>query len=286
MSGGPDSMALTLLAEAALPGRVLAATVDHRLRPESAAEADVAAGFCARLSIPCTVLGVQVETGNVQSGARLARYAALRRWADSERLDAVATAHHADDQAETLLMRLNRGSGLAGLAGVRLSRPLTAECLLVRPILGWRKAELEAICAAAGVEPVRDPSNHCDRFDRVRLRRSLAAADWLDIPAIARAAGHLADAEDALSGWVEKCWREDVTRERDVLRYNPGGPRYIRLKLLERAIASFGGQPRGSQVADLLAGLEQGRGGTLAGVRAVVADGVWLLRREGERRSG
>lgn len=279
-------MALTLLAGAALPGRVLAATVDHGLRPESGAEAEAAARLCARLSIPCTVLRVQVDAGNVQSAARSARYAALRRWADSEGLDAVATAHHADDQAETLLMRLNRGSGLAGLAGVRLSRPLTAECLLIRPLLGWRKAELEAICAAAGVEPVRDPSNHGEQFDRVRLRRALAAADWLDIPAIARAAGHLAEAEDALARWVDQCWREDVVREREVLRYKPSGPRYVRLKLLERAIASFGGQPRGSQVADLLAGLEQGRGGTLAGVRAVVADGVWLLRREDERRSG
>ena len=237
VSGGPDSLALLLLANATLPGRIAAATVDHGLRPESAAEAGTVARVCAARAVPHTVLSVEVGSGNMQAQARTARYAALADWAEKSQLSAVATAHHADDQAETLLMRLNRGSGLGGLAGVRARRELTGDCLLIRPLLGWRKAELETVCVNAKVEPVRDPFNDNAAFDRVRLRRELNAADWLNVPAIARSVAHLADAEEALAQWLELRWREDVVRDGEALRYRPQGPRYVRLKLLERAIA-------------------------------------------------
>ncbi|WP_245653923.1 tRNA lysidine(34) synthetase TilS, partial [Novosphingobium rosa] len=119
VSGGPDSLALLLIAHAALPGRVAAATVDHGLRPESAAEAAEVARICALLDVPHATLEVSVEDGNVQAQARDARYAALAAWTEQEGLCALATAHHADDQVETLVMRLNRASGVSGLAGVR-----------------------------------------------------------------------------------------------------------------------------------------------------------------------
>lgn len=287
VSGGPDSLALLLLAAEALRGRIAAATVDHGLRPESAAEAAMVAQLCARRGIPHAVLPVELSVGNMQAEARVARYTSLVRWAVQNGITTVATAHHADDQAETLLMRLNRGSGLAGLAGIRPRMTVAGSdpVAIVRPLLGWRKAELEAVCAAAGVPPARDPSNGDERFDRVAMRQLLAANPVFDATALARSAAHLTDAEEALGEWLALRWAKDVTQSADGLRYSPQGPRYVRLKLLERAIATFGGMLRGSAVAALLDRLEQGEGGNVAGVQVSLEGSCWVLRRENPRRA-
>ena len=195
VSGGPDSTALLLLAAEALPGRIEAATVDHRLRPENAAEAAAVARICAAMGVPHAILPVDVAMGNLQAEARRARYTALAGWADSHGLAAIATAHHADDQAETLLQRLNRASGVAGLAGTRARGVVPGTNLpLLRPLLGWRRMNLAAVVVDAGVTVFDDPSNRDDRFDRARLRKAMAGADWLAVAAIAQSAAHLADA--------------------------------------------------------------------------------------------
>jgi tRNA(Ile)-lysidine synthase len=181
VSGGPDSVALLLLARAVRPEQIEAATVDHGLRVEAAAEAQFVAELCAGLGVPHTILKVAVAEGNVQARARAARYAALAEWVDARGLAALATAHHADDQAETLLLRLNRGSGAAGLAGVRERGRIAGSALtVIRPLLGWRRSELAEVVARAGIEAIEDPSNADERFDRVRIRRALREADWLD----------------------------------------------------------------------------------------------------------
>src|SRR5690348_16638428 len=113
VSGGPDSMALLLLAAAARPGLIEAATVDHALRPESRAEADIVAEVSSGLGVPHTTLRIDWDvppTTAIQERAREVRYGALDRWARERSLAAVATAHHLDDQAETLIMRLARGA--------------------------------------------------------------------------------------------------------------------------------------------------------------------------------
>ena len=193
VSGGPDSLALLMLAAAARAGRVSAATVDHRLRPGSNAEAEVVAAVCARLAVPHDTLRLdwpEPPDSNIQARARDARYAALAGWAADRGLAAVATAHHADDQAETLLMRLARGSGVGGLAGVQPRRPLGHGRLLVRPLLGWRRSDLAGIAAAAGLVPVDDPANRDARFDRTRARDLLAATDWLHASRLGAAAAN------------------------------------------------------------------------------------------------
>lgn len=261
VSGGPDSVALLLLAAAAVSGRVEAATVDHGLRPESAREAADVAALCARLDVPHTTLTVTVASGNVQAEARAARYAALAGWIAERELAGLATAHHADDQAETLLMRLNRGSGVAGLAGTRgRGRVPETAIPLLRPVLDWRRSELGEVVAAAGIEAAQDPSNSNDRFDRVRIRKALSDADWIDVAAVARSAEHLADADAALEWMAALEWRSCVKKEPMGLRYRPQAPRAVALRVLARCVTELGGEePRGSAVARLLDTLREGR---------------------------
>lgn len=253
VSGGPDSLALLLLATAALPGRIEAATVDHGLRPENAAEAATVGQNCAALGVPHAILAVTVEPGNLQAQAREARYAALGEWLGARGLTALATGHHADDQAETLLARLNRASGVAGLAGVR-ARGLVpgTEIPLLRPLLSWRRAELGSVVAGAGLTAADDPSNRDDRFDRVRLRKALAGADWIDAAALAQSAAHIAEADAALEWAARREWGEAVSCEGLGLTYRPQAPRAVALKVLARIVRELGGEElRGSALARL-----------------------------------
>jgi tRNA(Ile)-lysidine synthase len=285
VSGGPDSLALLLLAEAVMPGKVEVATVDHGLRPESTSEAAMVAELCAGHGIPHRMLQVKVGAGNLQDRARAARYAALGKWMRERGLAALATAHHADDQAETLVMRLNRGSGLAGLAGVRARGNVPGTRLpLLRPLLGWRRAELGEIVAAAGLAPVADPSNEDERFDRARIRKALREVDWLDVTALSVSAAHLAEAEAVLQWAAQREWKERVETGEGEIRYRPLAPQPIRLRVVMRAIAMLGGNPRGSAAARLMTRLFNGKDSTLAGVVARVDGDVWSFRREPPRR--
>lgn len=285
VSGGPDSLALLLLAEAAFPGLVEAATVDHVLRPESAAEAGFVRDLCAACGIAhATLTGPAIE-GNVQAGARALRYRLLGDWARERGLAFVLTAHHQDDQAETLLMRLQRGAGLAGLAGIRPRAALEGLTVL-RPLLGWRRAELAAIVAAAGLTPVQDPSNGDDRYDRARLRKRLAETAWLDAPALARSAAALSEAEEALDWTVEQAIAERTEAAPAGLTFDPTNlPAELRRRALLRLLALLApaDPPRGEAVQRLLATLEAGRTATLAGVKCA-GGAVWRLSAAPPRR--
>lgn len=281
VSGGPDSLALLLLAHAALPDRVEAATVDHGLRPESADEAAEVARICATLAIPHAVLKVDVAAGNVQAEARVARYGALAGWAEAQGLAALATAHHADDQAETLLMRLNRASGVAGLAGTRARGVVPGARLpLLRPVLDWRRAELAEVIEAAGLAAAEDPSNANDRFDRVRIRKALAAADWLDVAAIARSASHIAEADVALDWMADLEWRSCVRKEPMGLKYRQQAPRAVALRVVARIVRELGGEePRGGAVARLFDILSEGRPASIGELVARPNAGGWSFSR-------
>jgi len=287
VSGGPDSMAMLLLARAAIPGEFAVASVDHGLRPEAADECALVSRQCAALGVDCVVLTVAVHGRNLQAAARRARYAALGSWVEQRGLAALATAHHADDQAETLLMRLNRGSGVAGLAGVRETGRIEGlDTPLIRPLLRFRRAELARVIEAAGIPVVQDPSNRDDRFDRVRLRKALAKADWLDPLALTESASHLAEADEALETFTDMASALHVTREEGAIRFHPLLPRAIQLRMVERIIAELGGAPRGGDVARLLGRLQAGEGGNLGGVLATVEGDRWVFRPEPPRRTG
>ncbi|WP_232492987.1 tRNA lysidine(34) synthetase TilS [Novosphingobium kaempferiae] len=277
VSGGPDSLGLLLLAHAALPGRVEAATVDHRLRAGSADEAAEVARVCAALDIPHATLTVEVAPGNMQAEARLARYAALADWAGERGIAAIATAHHADDQAETLLMRLNRASGVAGLAGARgRGRVPGTDLPLLRPVLGWRRAELGAVVEAAGLVAAQDPSNANDRFDRVRIRKALADADWLDVAAIAESAAHIAEADAALDWMAALEWRSCVKKEPMGLKYRPQAPRAVILRVAARIVRELDGEDaRGGAIARLVDALSAGQAASIGNLVARPNAGGW-----------
>jgi len=265
VSGGPDSLALLLLAHAAYPGRVHAATVDHGLRPEGAAEAAFVAAICGSRDIPHATLPARMtETSNIQAAARAHRYALLTQWIGEIDAPFVATAHHLDDQAETLVMRLARGAGLAGLSGIR-----AVNAPIVRPLLGWRREELAALVVEAGISPITDPSNADERFDRVRVRRHLAEAAWLDPRSLARSAGALEQASEAMDWMVERLRAERVEGTPAGFTLDAADlPAELQRRLLLSILGAMGRpSPRGEEVARLLATLGAGGMATLAGVK-------------------
>jgi tRNA(Ile)-lysidine synthase len=179
VSGGPDSMALVLLAAKwarQRGGEAWALTVDHGLRPESAVEARRVAGWLAARSIPHEIL---VWTGDkpvsgIQKAARDARYRLMAEWCRTHGCLHLLAAHHREDQIETHLIRRRAGSGPDGLAGMSTVREL-AGCRLVRPLLAVPRARLQALLAQEGQPFLRDPSNLNPAFERARLRAALEA---------------------------------------------------------------------------------------------------------------
>jgi tRNA(Ile)-lysidine synthase len=298
VSGGPDSLALLLLAAAAYPGRVEAATVDHGLRAESAEEAEYVAGVCAALGVSHWILKTDWEeppTANVQAAAREARYRELLYWANEGDLHHVATAHHLDDQAETLLMRLARGAGVPGLSAIRPRVEMEDDgdiVSFVRPLLGWRKQKLVELVVAADLAPVVDRSNSDERFDRTAARALLATTSWLDPERLADAASHMAEADEALE------WAADgLLRDRLVWQPGPDGfvtidaaglPRELQRRLLLSGFVFFihSGVHKlpGPKLDRLLEALRDGRTATLAGVKATPGP-PWRLTLAPPRRS-
>ena len=309
VSGGPDSMALLHLAASwraqAGGGHPLhVATVDHGLRPEAAAEAAMVAAASAVYGLPHATLvweGDKPATG-LQARAREARYRLLGAHARALGAPFVLTAHHADDQTETVLMRLGRGSGVAGLAAMRRVTPLVDGVALVRPLLGLTKLELEAVCREAGLATAADPSNRDPAFLRVRLRAQAAAAAGLglDRPALLRLARRMARADEALEAETDRveallqphretgAWRANLTSARHV------APEIVQ-RLVARAVAAVAApdhlalEKLETFTDALAAALHAGRAlrRTLGGaLLALEADGTLLVTPEQPRRRG
>lgn len=311
VSGGPDSVALlALLAEwARVPGRpsVHAATVDHGLRAESAAEAAAVAALCERLGVSHATLrweGVKPATG-LQAQARNARYALLAREATRLGGATLVTAHTLDDQAETLLMRLAHGSGPSGLTGMR-ARTVKEGAALARPLLAVPKARLVATAEARGLPFVRDPSNVDQRFERVRWRETmpLLAEQGLTAERLGRLAQRMArldaaaarHAGDVLSSvtLAESASSEGLSLRFDALANEPEEIVLRALGLALDAVApqgeSYARLERLEDCADAL--LQALRAGfalrrTLSGcIVSLGRDGVLTLKPEGQRRRG
>lgn len=187
ISGGADSMALTLLAAQSFGVQGLKAfCVDHGLRHGSAAEARWTKTQLLLLGIDCEILTVDaadLPPGNTQAAARQARYHLIAQACAQARCGILCTAHTLDDQAETVFARLARGSGTKGLAAMQEAAPYPApvpgfDLTLSRPLLSVRRAALQSYLRAMGQRWVQDPSNADRRYDRIRLRSILAS--WED----------------------------------------------------------------------------------------------------------
>ena len=277
-------MALLALAHDLAADMIEVATVDHGLRPEAGEECALVERVCQERKIPCRVLTVTVEEGNVQARARVARYAALGEWAVQRELAAVATAHHADDQAETLLMRLNRGSGLAGLAGIRPSTRIDGcPVPVIRPLLGFRKLELRQIVERLDMPFVEDPSNRNEDYDRVRIRKALAGADWIDPLALSRSAAHLEEAERALQTIAVQLWEAKAEVEGDRVLVPITDLLDTDARLIARAIAVFGRKVSHGEIMGFLKAGE--RRANIAGVLIDRQSEVWVCTPEPQRRN-
>jgi tRNA(Ile)-lysidine synthase len=272
VSGGLDSLAMLIMAAACFPGRVAALTVDHGLREAAADEARYVAERAAELGVPHIIAKPRSPiTGNVQSAARAARYALLEE--ESARLNGayIVTAHHGDDQLETILMRLSRGSGVAGLSGIR---PINGR--IIRPLLGFRKDELRAVCSNVGWKAVEDPSNADDHFDRVAMRLVLAKSQLPIAPiAVNRTAKAMRDADEALDWVVSTLLHERLkSADGDGVILDVGAlPHELTRRLLIKALNGLNeATSRGEQVETAIAKLLKGEPASLGETLIKIAD--------------
>jgi tRNA(Ile)-lysidine synthase len=270
VSGGADSSALlvgTALVREHLGLKVEVATLDHGLRPEARAEVEAVARLAARWVLPCHVRSLGLLPGSgLEARAREARYAALETLRRERGLQAVATAHTASDQAETLLMRLVRGTALRGAAGIHRARPF-----LVRPLLERTREEVEAFLGEQGVSFVVDPMNQDPAFLRTRIR-------YEGLPALSRAAGfpvgprlasfaRLAAEDEALLGELaDGAWQRLVLVDGSLDAVGVRALRPpLRRRVLARLLAEAGADVDEASLSRALEALETGRPVSLGG---------------------
>jgi len=313
VSGGADSTALLVIAARWAQQRknlrrkapaLIAVTIDHGLRPQSGREAQAVKRLARRLGVPHRTLrwrGTKPKTG-VQEAARHARYRLLAEAASRAGYAHVLTAHTLDDQAETVLFRLARGSGLTGLAGMARVSPLPVRgrraICLVRPLLGIPKARLVATLQAAGIGHSEDPTNRDPRFARPRLRTLMPAlaSEGLDARGLARLAARMRRAEDALEFAVDAACAALAPRpwpQRGPIVFAAVRlgdlPAEVALRLLGRAIAHAGdeGPVELAKLEQLYAALRQARAPprrTLAGALITLSSERLIIERAPPRR--
>ncbi len=263
VSGGGDSLALMLLAarwRAADPSAppLFVYSVDHALRPEAAGEVRFVLAEAAKLGLPARALrweGDKPATG-VSEAARSARYRLIGEAMRRDGADLLATAHHLDDQAETVLMRLAHGSGLAGLRGMAPFAEVEGVAV-VRPLLALSRAELGAVVAEAGLRPVADPSNDDPHYERVRWRQALPqlAALGLDAGRLALFAARAGAAHEAIAAQAAEAIARHAVPLADGFampaRRLAELPRAVLVEVLARLLEQVGGASKRRQLAQI-----------------------------------
>ena len=312
VSGGGDSIALMHLflhwarqESSSLPAVLI---VDHGLRDESQAEATQVAGWAREQGLDAHVLRWtgRKPVSNIEEQARAARYGLLARWCEAHDISNLFVAHTADDQAETFLLRLARGSGVDGLSAMQDCSPLPVaefpRIQLFRPLLDVSRAELRAYLASKGASWLEDPMNEDERFARTRIRKVLPAleAAGLAVWRIARASWHLGRAREALDAAARDFLSRHARLEQGRAILDGASlakvPREIALRALSAVLLSVSGaiyRPRFERLESLLNATfsESFSGRTLSGCRigrapkaqAVFGPGTLLISRESRR---
>ncbi len=279
LSGGGDSTALlVLLARAAQSAglTIEAITVDHGLRPEAAAEADQAAALCGQLGVGHEIVKWHGWTGagNLQEAARNGRRALIADWAHRRQITVVALGHTLDDQAETLLMRLARGSGVDGLSAMARSRS-EAGIRWIRPLLDTRRADLRAFLQNAAITWSDDPGNEDRRFERIRIRQAMSglATIGLTIQGLGKTADRLYHARVALEQMTAQSLRL-MARATVAGNVEIDRPAFVALntemqrRVMAHGLRWVGGniyRPRLSALDGVIRATTQGVGATLSG---------------------
>lgn len=292
VSGGGDSMALLHLMHGfcALHGaRLHAVTVNHGLRPEASDEAAAVGKYCATLGVSHDILlwDDWDGKGNLQAQARDARYARMAAWALERGVRTIALGHTADDQAETVLMRLGRRAGVDGLSAMS-ARMVRHGVNWVRPLLGASREDLRVHLRAQRIEWAEDPSNDDIAFDRIKARRALLALADLGIDAsgLAVVAEQMGQARKALNWQTFLAARDLVTIDAGAVVLEERRmrilPEEIQRRLLVQALGWISGAeypPRRAAVATLMAALRKGQGATVDGCHARRVKGnIWVFR--------
>ena len=313
LSGGGDSVALLhLLAGWAKTRKAkppVALIVDHGLRKSSGSEARKAALLAKTLGIQAHILVWKGKkpSADIEAAAREARYRLMGDWCRKNGIASLYLAHTRDDQAETFLLRLARGSGLDGLSAMRIrgDYPIEdySELVVLRPLLGASRETLRDFLTAEKAHWSEDPMNEDPRFARVRIRKSWPLLEEIGLgrARLADAAAHLARARDALDAVTEAVLLRACRAEKDVMLVEPAAlvaaPPEVALRALARILMAVSGQdyrPRFVRLERLFglicAGLEAGvtlhgcRIGPAAKARAIFGPGTLEVRKEGKRR--
>ena len=295
VSGGGDSLALMhLLSEWARRSRrepPVVLTVNHRLQPRSAANARRVVDWAKKAGLKAHVLtwtGARPRA-DIEAEARQVRYALMGAWCRKRGIEALYVGHTRDDQAETFLLRLARGSGLDGLAAMRAVSPYPVEGFqglrLVRPMIGLDRNELRAHLTARGQEWFEDPMNADPRFSRVRVRAAMDAltSAGLTSARIADAAVHLGRAREALDAVTAAVIRQSCRADGKAILIEAGAlraaPREVGLRVLAQILMKVGSQdyrPRFERLEALFDAIHAdhlGNGRTLHGCRIAPAPG-------------
>lgn len=298
LSGGGDSVALLhLLKEHYGAARLRAAVVDHALRAGSADDARQAAGFAEALGVAASLLTLDWPDGpnRAQAAARDARYAALCKEARRCGAAAIAVAHTADDQAETVLMRAAAGSAWRGLAGIAACAPAPIwpegrGITLARPLLGARRHALRALLHTRGAHWIDDPANSNDAYERVRTRARLAVleAAGFDSRRLAELAADLRVRAETLDAAALDLIARAVRIEDDAITLGVAqwqGPAETRRRALSALITAAAGavrEPAASSLERLEARIsaQSFRGASLGGAKLARAGAILLLSRD------
>lgn len=289
VSGGSDSCALLHLIKNVSPVPVYAASVNHGLRAEAGNECAHVAAVCAQLDVPHETLHWDGQhTGNLQSAARDARYRLLAGWAADLGIPSIALGHTADDQAETVLMRLARGAGVEGLAGIP-SFTIRGDVKFHRPLLNVRRESLRGYLNQKGLSWIDDPSNEDDRFERVRIRKALKYLHPLGVTTdrLCQVAENMEDASYVLTRKMWQLWNEavqidsgDVLLPDDLLAKTDFDTGRRLLNTAISIIARGDYAPRRKEQRHLLQGLRSNHALTLGGCQFTHSDGMTRITRE------